>query len=669
MMRSNNALCFPRISRVTLQRFSLYSSAASVTVDMPIDGVFCLAGANGLGKSTFLAALSYGLTGIVADPARTFKSVSEYYSRGVPFADKFFTGRVAERDREAAQVTVELTVGADAYRVTRGIFEPEELRALHITRDDGEKATLLLDGAAMAPSERNLRYKEYLTRAIGLDLFEQYVFLQHFVLTFDERRHLLFWNRAELEQSLFLAFGVTYADAMRADTLRREAERADSLARNAKWQASQVRTKMRDVSAAFTHIAEAEPVPVDIADAHEALLAELDAHQAEVDLLEGQVRDAHLALATHSARQLALRNEFNAQFTEHIRASSLLQHPLIAASIATAQCGLCGTHSETLPAAIQERVEAEHCPLCGSEVDTSAHGEGIQERLRLLDYELAGASSDVEEAYAMVNRLDAQLRDSRGKLADSNARREEFERRNDEALKWLRANTSSGPRGVDAVLDVFREQLDQFERESTEQYARRDKNIAELRDVQATLEEQYAAAEHDFVPIFRDLAEHFLGMDIAIEMERGTLSKPSLGLLLQVKSSSRRETHQLSESQRFFVDIALRMSLAQYMSAGASPATLFIDTPEGSLDIAYESRAGDMFARFAKRGFRIIMTANINTSRLLLSLAEACGRARMDLHSMTSWAELSDVQIAEEQRFTHALDEIRAAMAGSAERQ
>ncbi len=78
MMRSNNALCFPRISRVTLQRFSLYSSAASITVDMPIDGVFCLAGANGLGKSTFLAALSYGLTGIVADPARTFKSVSEW---------------------------------------------------------------------------------------------------------------------------------------------------------------------------------------------------------------------------------------------------------------------------------------------------------------------------------------------------------------------------------------------------------------------------------------------------------------------------------------------------------------------------------------------------------------------------------------------------------------
>ncbi len=86
---------------------------------------------------------------------------------------------------------------------------------------------------------------------------------------------------------------------------------------------------------------------------------------------------------------------------------------------------------------------------------------------------------------------------------------------------------------------------------------------------------------------------------------------------LEVKSSARRHTYQLSESQRFFVDIALRMALINHMSSKSTKGVLLIDTPEGSLDIAYENRAVDMFADFVELGYGIIMTANINSSRLL----------------------------------------------------
>ncbi|MBX4159251.1 hypothetical protein K4A07_19200, partial [Lactiplantibacillus plantarum] len=93
-----------------------------------------------------------------------------------------------------------------------------------------------------------------------------------------------------------------------------------------------------------------------------------------------------------------------------------------------------------------------------------------------------------------------------------------------------------------------------------------------------------------------------------------------------------------------FIDIALRMSLAQQMSIETDRATLFIDTPEGSLDIAYEDRAGEMFARFVESGHSILMTANINTSLLLKTLATKCGSEFMALSQMTGWTELSDVQ-------------------------
>ncbi len=65
-----------------------------------------------------------------------------------------------------------------------------------------------------------------------------------------------------------------------------------------------------------------------------------------------------------------------------------------------------------------------------------------------------------------------------------------------------------------------------------------------------------------------------------------------------------------------------------------------------------------MFARFVSDDHRILMTANINTSQLLLRLAERCGRKRMKLVRMTQWAELSEVQLAEESLFDEAFEAI-----------
>ena len=46
-------LRLPRPRNVTLRNFSLFNNAPVIRAEFG-DGVFCLAGANGLGKSTFL---------------------------------------------------------------------------------------------------------------------------------------------------------------------------------------------------------------------------------------------------------------------------------------------------------------------------------------------------------------------------------------------------------------------------------------------------------------------------------------------------------------------------------------------------------------------------------------------------------------------------------------
>ena len=102
------------------------------------------------------------------------------------------------------------------------------------------------------------------------------------------------------------------------------------------------------------------------------------------------------------------------------------------------------------------------------------------------------------------------------------------------------------------------------------------------------------------------------------------------------------------------------MALAEFMSAPT--ATLLIDTPEGSLDITYEARAGDMFSNFAREGNAILMTANLRSSALLRRLADRQERQGMAIERMTDWTDLSEVQRQEEALFVEAYREIERAL-------
>ena len=60
-MSKRKTLNLPKLLNVSLNDFSLYSLTPNIELTIG-DGVFCLAGANGLGKSTFLNAVNYALT-------------------------------------------------------------------------------------------------------------------------------------------------------------------------------------------------------------------------------------------------------------------------------------------------------------------------------------------------------------------------------------------------------------------------------------------------------------------------------------------------------------------------------------------------------------------------------------------------------------------------------
>lgn len=640
----------PTLRRVELRHFSLYSNVDVVSQDMRSSTVFCLAGANGLGKSTFLAAVNYGFTGIAASPGRRFENFRQYYNESIEWSRTYFDGRVDELDRDRAEVELHFDIGGTSYRVVRSLSEPTKLRGLTV-HATGDPSPSVDEDYEDGSEELHAIYTAKVLKDTNLGDFAQFVFVQHFLLTFDERRHLLFWDEAASEPALYVSFGLSSEVTVRASDLRKKINKAESDARNAQWQATQALNRIKGFGMDPT----SPSADSDLLDEHKALVANMDLASDEKNRSDQKVADARLELAEVAAAQASLRAQYSRMFANQYETQHApTLHPIVHTALHDRICGVCGTEAKDVAVSVKREIDAGQCPLCSSTIPALPGDRDYGAALSELDEELERTSERVRGSAERVERLLEEAGKAKEHLGSARAELALFEAENDGVIS---AGRPAGDSVVASqVAQLQSERLD-AQRRRDDHRRRRDTYKEELRPLQDELTDAYAGAEAEFVPLFRDLAFKFIGIDLDVFLNA---SANGLSIGLEVAGVRRRGTTELSESQRFFLDIALRMALVEHMTRGEGGATLFVDTPEGSLDIAYEARAGELFAEFVKRSNQIVMTANINASQMLKSLARECGHARMDLLRMTNWAPLSEVQATAEDLFDQAYEAIEA---------
>src|SRR6266436_7978775 len=97
---------FLKLQKVILRNFSLYKRNGKIyEVNEDINkGVYCLAGANGLGKSTFLNAINYGLTGIVLQPTDEVYIPEEIEKYNKDYTKRYFLGRIDSKFQKKAEI-------------------------------------------------------------------------------------------------------------------------------------------------------------------------------------------------------------------------------------------------------------------------------------------------------------------------------------------------------------------------------------------------------------------------------------------------------------------------------------------------------------------------------------------------------------------------------------
>ena len=629
---------FIQLKQVTIRNFSLYKKEGEIyEVNETINaGVFCLAGANGLGKTTFLNALNFGLTGIVLAPGREVFEPSDIKASNKKYTERYFIGRIKDSEKDKAIIEILFHISGVYFKICRNFFEPDGLRSLDIFVKDNGNVKELVDTENKSPKQLNEIYQKELARTMGIKNFEYFVFLQLYVFTFDENRRMIFWDDRASSHALAIAFNTDIKDSEELIATQREMERMDSYGRNYRWQATQIEKKIKDL------LAKQKEYP-DI----EKQQKEYDKINLELDEAAKIYENTKIEYNTLLKNLSILHSEIMYKKQDRAKMFSiyseprakLLHNPYISLSIEKKECCICGSKGDFIVESIESNLYKDCCPLCNTKID-----EGQSEEQGRL---IKAIEQNDKEITSKTKETDVLTKEIEWKKVQLEKAEYEYGRLKDLLNSLLELNpllskNGTGNQRVDFLIEVYRKECEENKILSKKSYQDRDKFAVKLQSLQDKIEATYSDAESTFVPIFQNLAKSFIGMDLDIKLQR---EKHVQKLVLELQNSARTDSFQLSESQRFFLDIALRMSFAIYLSTPNNSASMLIDTPEGSLDIAYENRVGRMFADFVnKYSQNILMTANINASQLLISLAELCGSDIMKFRRMLDWTDLTPIQ-------------------------
>ena len=660
MKKKKGKYNFPKIEKVIIRNFSLYTKSKELILvkEKMNNGVYCLAGANGLGKTTFLNIINYTLTGLVLEPQKEVFSPSEILKSNKKYTSRYFDGRIKPKDKKDAEVEIAFRINNKFYRIIRGFDEINSLRLLEIYSINNGKKKKLLSTDENSPKELHKKYEENLANDVGIGKYEYFVFLQLYVLTFDENRRMLFWDDRASTNTLSIAFNYDLDDTDRIIELKQEMDALESHGRNARWQATQIKKEQERL---LVNKKEKELIN------WEKLKKEFDDLNIEVEENEKQFHNIEVEYDSLLKRQNIINSELLQLKTNYKKLhlqyfeprSKLLNNELYSYSQKRGECFLCGASGNLVTDNIAKNLLKDKCPICDTVIveGKSERQEKLFNKLKMVDKEIEKKNSELEELIFDAETKKVELDKAEFAYYSSKEELNNFEKEYSQI-----SFEKTGDIPIDLLIEQYIERFNKEDKKSKDYYKKRDKLKPEYDNLIKKVNAAYKEAEEDFVPLFKRLAKSFIGLNLNVYFKK---QGRNIVLNFELLGSPRTESHQLSESQRFFLDIALRMALTIYLSRPNNEATLLIDTPEGSLDIAYESRVGNMFADYILDfSQNIIMTANINASQLLIALAEKCGDSKMQFRRMLEWTDLTEIQKEGEHLFNKVYNNIEKTLKG-----
>lgn len=619
----------PDLKKIEVIEYSLYAQQPTFSYDF-VKGVNLIIGGNGLGKTTFINLIKYGLIGryVERTTVKTYKEKKRERRKVDTY--NYFSNRMNSNyaNNEDAKVTLTFLIDNIEIAITRSLYELA-VTEVKITENGNVH---YLEGEIVPQrifdnyieSEENLKvaslqykFETFVIEHCNFSSFDDLIFFINNILLFDESRDMLLWDKDVQLPLLSKYFNPPELDAEIED-LKRQIKYYDSLSRH----------KSEDIRAINKLIKRRDSPQSSSSD---NLLLKIDNLQKELNTINNKKlnSDANLEAERKSLHDIVskkvrlenqissieekiseIRDEIYKEIWDNLnpRYETFIKNITLNNS-----CPLC--NNEITTPNLQQKIKNNHCLICDHELTTLVN-DNINIDMKKYDDELNKLlieKRDTEKLIIKSQKTLSQLESSINKFILSSLKIKNELHATELELQNLNTPTND----TDTSLNLIYEELKKLEVEKNEFIKKRDELTIILKDKQNSMENKVLLATKDVSSIFSSYATDFLGIHSKLiyddnPEEREKMYVPFIG------ESPRYTYYSLSESQAFFIDQSFRFSIIDFFNLSRKYTSFYIcETPDSSLDVSYEINAAKIFLNFANKPNTLIMTSNFNNSTFI----------------------------------------------------
>lgn len=622
------AVIFPKIKKLVLHGFSKIFNKNDFEIDFS-SNLSILLGGNGLGKTTLLQCIVYALTGGTDD-----SDIEE--SKIYRWNHNFFKGRI----NEDAYVQIYFYLGNVEVGIKRGFIVTRILECF-VTNDGINMDTITFENA--------------ITEYGNYDSASDFSFIVNRLLYLPENRRSLLWDYdAQIRTLMIISNEFVVEQEYRS--LRQLVKLKDSNKRKITWDIGRIEKRK---SIQIDH--QSDKALLKTSD--EARVVYVDSKKDLLVNLEELTRESKLLYTALKSDQ-EIRNrlaESITQIGDKIRTAEAdyIQQYLLERdeknvlvfnkTIKTGYCPACDQKSENLKTLIQERLKNGECLICGENI--SKHN------LALDPLDLESLNSQIYEKVSARNALEVKITQSTSRLTSIEGSISSIK----DKLMELDSNYSS------KLLDE-EDENDDVDLDDEKLIAEEHVNLCqkqreleiEIMQITKQADELYEAFIANFRSryeqlhgIYSDLASKFLGLEVELKYIKSNAKFVSMDYLVPNFDNVDRDSPETcSEAQRFFLDIAFRMSVvALNREISGIDATFICETPENALDISYVDNVVTMFVAFMKKGGYLVLSNNLQYHGIAQSLISESRKNEIDVgvFDLLQYGKLSEIQSASKQ--------------------